>query len=82
MPCSLSLWGYFIFMPILFECEQEPCTRLEIHQNGSLLDLTIVNENEEISLYVMIDYNNAEILINEIRKVVNKIIKEKIENNE
>jgi hypothetical protein len=62
-------------MPIQFECEEQCLTRLTIDTNVSLLDLTIIDENKGESLFVMIDYENAEILINEIRKRVNQIKK-------
>ena len=67
--------GLFYFMPIQFECEEQCLTRLTIDTNVSLLDLTIIDENKGESLFVMIDYENAEILINEIRKRVNQIKK-------
>ena len=75
MASSSYLEAYFIFMPIQFECEEEWSKRLSINVNGLLLDFTIHDYDCEESLYVMIDYQNAEILINEIRKKVNEIKK-------
>jgi hypothetical protein len=62
-------------MPIQFECEQEFLTRLSIDTNEILLDITIHDDNTEETLSIMIHHENAEILINEIRKRVNQIRK-------
>jgi hypothetical protein len=60
-------------MPIIFGCEQEIFTRLEISNNGNLIDLTIYDENEGKSTSIFIDKKNINLFIKEIKRVVNEI---------
>ena len=77
MPCSLSLWGYFIFMTeIKFICEESKNEFLEILCDNEFVSLYITknyNKNTEECLGVNLSINDAKLLIKLIELQIKEI---------
>lgn len=61
--------GLFYFMPLKFICQQETA-ELVLLTNDNLIDININDPNDNICKWVMLDINEAKLLIKELKKTI------------